>query len=144
MEKNYYASNMQKVLIIAERLLEKGYGKLRIFPYISPSGVYWRCNFFSNEMPNSLGVPVSNWIQEKMEIDKDDKQTIADLSEKFEIEHQDFLNDCKGRDPEFLKWYKEMIDFLEEDELPYALSDYFKATDFWRTSKEREIRVFEK
>jgi hypothetical protein len=40
-------------------------------------------------------------------------------------ENLEFIEDCKGENEEYVKWYGEMVDNLEKGELPYAFADYF-------------------
>jgi hypothetical protein len=46
------------------------------------------------------------------------------LANLFIKENLEFIEDCKGKNEEYVKWYGEMVDNLEKIELPYAFSDY--------------------
>jgi hypothetical protein len=42
------------------------------------------------------------------------------LANLFIKENLEFIEDCKGKNEEYVKWYGEMVDNLEKGELPYA------------------------
>ena len=144
MSKNSYMLNMKKVLLIAEELHKRGYQNLRVFPSISPSGVYWRCDFIEQnpDRKSRAHVSVSNWIHEYDDFkEREIQKSVNELTNDFENEHPDFLQKIKDENPTYVKWYSEMLQELASDELPYAMSDYFKATDVWRTSENKEIKI---
>lgn len=141
MERNYYMKNRQKLLFMVKELHKRGFGKLRIIPYISPSGMYWRCDFIDQKKTNYF--KASNWIcnlelENHNEEIKLSQQELADL---FIEENLDFVEHCKGKNEKYEKWYDEMVEGLLNDELPYAFDDYFSPTDFWKTSEGNEIKT---
>ncbi|MCK3685091.1 ADP-ribosylglycohydrolase family protein [Maribellus sp. YY47] len=136
-EKNYYRINMQKALFVARELHKRGYEKLRVVPCVSPSGMSWRCSFVT-EKDKAI---ISNWISSFLEeeINTEINYSITELTNCFEREHTTFLETCKGTDKKYKEWYKQMLNQLEEEELPYAFGEYFSPTDYWDTSKNRKI-----
>jgi hypothetical protein len=140
-EKNYYMINMQKILFVARDLHKRGYEKLRVVPSVSPSGLSWRCQYIvSNGEKKSI--VVSNWISNFIINENEEiKQSPQELADLFEKENAKFLTKCKGKNNEYVKWYSDMLDTLQEGELPYAFDDYFSSTDFWKTSMENEIKI---
>ena len=51
---NIYMKNRHKLLLMVQELHNRGYGKLRIVPYLSPSGVSWRCSFVDKTTKHEL------------------------------------------------------------------------------------------
>ena len=136
MEKNHYMINLQKVLYLAAILHTKGYEKLHVIPSLSPSGLSWRCNFMTLDIEPII---VSNWIFQQFDINAASEIDVLELVNRFEREHFNFLRTCIGSDSRYVDWYRRMLDGLEEEELPYALSDYFSPCEFWQTSCGKRI-----
>jgi hypothetical protein len=128
--------NMQKVLHMAGILHTRGYEKLHVIPSISPTGLSWRCVFITMD---SEPVIVSSWIQQQMDINNESVLDSIELAKRFERENFNFLRSCIGENKEYIGWYSRMLDTLEEEELPYAFSDYFSACNHWQTSNNRRI-----
>ena len=142
MEPNFYMLNFQKILYVAENLHKKGYQNLRIVPSLSPSGLSWRCSFATIKEGRIVNVYASTWLQEFYEInDKEIELTIEELTNLFIEKEIDFLQNCKGKNEEYVKWFESVIQNLKEDELPYAYADYFSPTSFWKTSLGNEITI---
>jgi hypothetical protein len=141
MDNSFYITNRQKLLFMVKELHKHGFGKLRIIPSLSPSGMSWRCSFIAKTKNNSL--IASSWIYnyEKENSLEEIELTYQELANLFIKQNLDFIEDCKGEDEEYVKWYGEMVDNLAEGELPYAFDDYFSPTDFWKTSKGNEIKT---
>jgi hypothetical protein len=126
---------------MVKELHKRGLGKLRIIPSLSPSGMSWRCRFIAETKENDL--IASTWMgnHEKENSLEEIKLTPQELANLFIKENLEFIEDCKGKNEEYVKWYGEMVDNLEKGELPYAFADYFSPTDFWKTSKGNEIKT---
>jgi NifB/MoaA-like Fe-S oxidoreductase len=141
MDNSFYITNRQKLLFTVKELHKRGFGKLRIIPSLSPSGMSWRCRFIAETKENDL--IASTWMgnHEKENSLEEIKLTPQELANLFIRENLEFIEDCKGENEEYVKWYGEMVDNLEKGELPYAFSDYFSPTDFWKTSKGNEIKT---
>ena len=142
METNFYSSNMQKILFVARELHLRGYENFRVIPGLSATGLAWRCQFVcENDTQNKI--PVSNWIDKQ----NDDvtmieiKLSFKELADKFERENLEFLQHCKGGNRIYTQWYKEALEQLEPNELPYAYCDYFTAHGNWETTKEKLIKL---
>jgi hypothetical protein len=130
--------NMQKLLYIVKELHIKGFEKLRIIPSLSPSGLSWRCSFISDTSERRTIIS-SSWIQSIFKVEEKNEYSIEQMTDLFEKEHFDFLNECKGKNKEYVEWYSDMLQKLKEGELPYAFSDYFGPTDYWETSEGQKI-----
>ncbi len=139
MKKNLYMLNMQKLLHLAGELHRKGYRELQVIPSISPSGVYWRCDFIDAHTQNRLSV--SNWLQEHFDIEEMEVSA-AEIVHRFEADHRDFLLNIQGKDDTYSQWFSEMLQQLEEGELPYAFTDYYYDPDYWQTNTGKKIKTF--
>ena len=140
--KNYYMINMQKILFVARELHKRGYENLHVVPSVAPTGLAWRCSFAAIANGEKQSIIVSNWIYKFVgDENKEIKQSPQELAELLEKENIDFLLKCKGKNREYVEWYNEMLNKLQEGELPYAFDDYFSPTDFWRTSLDNEIKT---
>src|SRR5690606_34495098 len=64
---------------------------------------------------------------------------ISQLAELFIEEHKDFLKQCIGNNKEYIEWLKGILEILDEEELPYAFSDYFGPTVYWLTSLGKKL-----
>ena len=141
MKSNSYIINRQQLLRMVWELHECGFEKLRVIPSMSPSGAHWRCKFIASK--KDISFTASNWICnfEDESIRGKIKQTPKELADLFLKENLDFLEQCKGDNKEYVKWFAEMVENLNEDELPYAFTDYFPPSDFWRTTDGNEIKT---
>lgn len=141
MDNNFYMTNRQKLLFMVKKLHIRGYGKLRIIPSLSPSGMHWRCSFINETKSNSF--IASNWIysQENENSEEEIKLTIEELTELFLKENFEFLEHCKGENKEYENWYGGMLEQLTKDELPYAFADWNMPEGFWQTSKGNSIKT---
>jgi hypothetical protein len=128
--------NMQKVLHMAGILHTRGYEKLHVIPSLSPTGLSWRCVFMTMD---SEPVIVSSWIQQQIDINNESVLDAIELANRFERENFNFLRSFIGENKEYIGWYSRMLDTLEEEELPYALSDYFSPCEYWQTSRDKRI-----
>lgn len=134
---NFYMQNIQLLLKMAVELHKRGFERLTVEPSVSPSGMYWRCSYFNDDQNSIIA---SNWLQEHFQItEKLIGMDIASLANLFEQEHADFLETCRGENQIYVKWFAEMNESLHTEELPYAYSDYFQATEYWLTNEERKI-----
>ncbi len=141
MEDNFYMTNRQKLLFMVQELHKRGFGKLRIVPYIAPSGMYWRCDFI-NEAKTQRTL-ASNWINnhENENSSEEIKLTTQELADLFIKENAEFIGHCKGMNEEYVKWYSEMLLKLKKSELPYAFDDYTLTKGFWETSENNKIET---
>lgn len=141
MDSNFYRTNRQKLLFMVKVLHARGYEKLRVIPSLSPSGLGWRCKFINETKDSEL--IASNWIyKHEDENSKEEiKRTPQELADLFIKENLEFIDHSKGENEQYTKWYSEMLESLKKDELPFAFSDYFGSTSFWKTSLGNEIKT---
>jgi len=134
--------NMQKILFVAGELHKRGYDNLHIVPSLSPTGLAWRCKFVVMSNGGKQSIIVSNWISQFInDENKEIKQSPQELAKLLEKENAEFFVKCKGENREYIEWYSEMLNKLQEGELPYAFADYFSPTDFWKTTLDNEIKT---
>ena len=140
MDNDFYSTNRQKLLFMAKELHKQGYGKLRVIPSLSPSGMYWRCSFFNEEKRELIA---SNWLSEyeNGNSKKEIQQKAQELAALFIKENFDFLKHCRGVNEEYEKWYSGMLEKLTKDELPYAFADWEIPQGIWQTSKGNQIKT---
>jgi hypothetical protein len=139
MGRKFYMSNRQKLLFMAEELHKRGFGKLRVIPSLSPSGLAWRCSFFDEV--NETECIASNWIY-KLEPETEEiilsTQELADL---FIAENPRFISSCLGSDEPYTDWYSSMLAQLIKNELPYGYADWEIEVDTWETSEGKVINT---
>ena len=142
MHSNFYYINMQKLLFMVKELHKRGYGNLRVIPFISPTGLTWRCEFIDQKKQN-IAIAASNWIDSKgnWNLQVEIKLSPQELADLFIMENINFLEKCKGKNDEYEQWYSEMVESLTEKELPYEFddSDHFYGADYWLTTKKKKI-----
>ena len=68
--------------------------------------------------------------------------SITELAGLLEREFFGFLQLCKGKNKKYTMWFSYMLAELNEEELPYAFSDYYNDRDFWQTSQGKKIKSF--
>jgi len=139
--KSHYMVNMQKLLYMAKELHDRGFHDIRVVPSLSPSGLSWRCTFLLNAKSKKIEIIASSWIQKVMDIYKPGRITVKGMADMFIREHAALMEECSEPESQYVAWYAGMLQQLEEGELPYAYSDSFSPSDYWRTSKEKSIRT---
>lgn len=109
MEENFYMTNRQKLLFMVQEIHKRGYEKLRVIPSLSPSGLSWRCLFIVDTKKEEF--IASNWIykHEKEDSSKEISLTAKELADLFIGENIDFINNCKGENEEYTRWYSQML-----------------------------------
>jgi hypothetical protein len=136
-----------RVLAMVGELHKVGYQKLRVMPYMSPSGIHWRCeigpaNFFYRN-PGAILAPKFS-----MTFDDNDqaKATIAryssadenryfgwddakmdnarSLADKFIKRFCVLADSGKGWDYRYAGWYEHLLGLAEAGWLPVVLRDY--------------------
>lgn len=117
-------------------LHKRGYQRLRVMPYWSPSGLHWRCvigpadGFYRNHGAIMLGAMMSETAnftsgQENeyfgwRDAGQDDARSLAD---KF-VERFDRLAERgRGWDYPYAGWYVQLLGVVEAGWLPFVLAD---------------------
>jgi hypothetical protein len=130
----------RRLLHMVRELHAMGYEQLRIAPNVAPSGLFWRLSICaaSNTRPEH-GAAIRDFHQAahyssgglKKYFDWDDaaNDSPRELARKFVERFPDLAEAGKGSDPEYVRWYEEMLRVTEPDGLPYAFADWPAPTD---------------
>jgi hypothetical protein len=137
MNDNYYMKNRKILLLMVEQLHNLGFGNLKIIPYIAPTGMHWRCEFISPQRKHSC--IASRWLGNYEADHPQIKISPKALADLFVADHFDFILHCRGQNTEYCSWYKQMLNQLDADELPYAFDNFTKTEGYWLTSKDKKI-----
>jgi hypothetical protein len=116
----------------------RGYGKLRVVPSLSPTGLAWRCIFVTSEGATFIA---SNCLENFETSDRKIEYTPERLADIFVVENRVFIDKCMGKNEDYVRWYNAMTARLSDGELPFAFADYFSPGDFWKTSKGNMIET---
>ena len=127
----------RKVLLMVAELQLRGYQRLRILPYLAPSGMAWRCAIgpaalFSGdglELDESGGFGMTtvsyasasvpeyfNWTDAEYE-------TPSGLARLFIKRSPQIVASAKGSDWRYVGWYVEMLGLPYLNLFPYAFAD---------------------
>ena len=126
-----------RVLSMVGELHKRGFQRLRVMPYMSPSGAYWRCEigpiecFYRNHgaVLQDLGpTPIARYSSgaenhyfEWRDAEQDDARSLAT---KF-IERFDRLAErARGWDYPYAGWYLHLLGLAEDGWLPFVIADY--------------------
>ncbi len=151
---NHLDSGRRVVLMVRE-LHRLGYGRLRLVPGMSPSGVYWRGevthagNVLSSHgaRARQYGENVASYTtgQDEKIFGWEDAatDTPADLAEKFMERFPEIAGLSFGGDEAYTTWFSEMIEATEPAGLVYAYSDWGDpGSDFlWVIGESRADKV---
>jgi hypothetical protein len=130
-----------------------GFEKLRIIPYLSPSGLYWRCEFVPKKMISKHVGTETRQISINYDLpcytsgsqydffgwEDGDKLTPAQMAERFRTQFPQLLEDCKGQDKEYAKWFFEMIITLSGKELPCFFSNASVSKNYVMTTLRKRF-----
>jgi hypothetical protein len=134
------------VLAVVGELHKRGYQRLRVMPFMSPSGMYWRCSigsvkyFYRNHGaildeeaavgPDSVQERTcvarytsgqSNHYFEWQDAQDDDVRSLAD---KFLMRFHVVADEGKGWDYRYAGWYQRLLGLAEAGWFPVVLRDY--------------------
>jgi hypothetical protein len=136
-----------RVLAVLAELHKRGYQRLRVMPFMSPSGAYWRCwigpvqFFYRNHgaiLCEETAVSPDEEVQERATIARytsgqenqyfgwkdaqsDDVRSLADkFLERFRI----VADGGRGWDYPYAGWYQRLLGLAEAGWLPVVLRDY--------------------
>jgi hypothetical protein len=135
-----------RVLAIVGELHKRGYQRLRVMPFMSPSGVHCRCLigpvtlFYRNHgaILNEMAAGLDDEIQEVATIARytsaqtnqyfgwkdaqaDDVRSLAD---KFVQRFRTVADSSRGWDYHYAGWYQRLLGLAEAGWLPVVLRDY--------------------
>jgi len=136
-QEDYTKGCSYKVLDMVRILHERGHERLRIMPGMSPSGMYWRCSItHAGNIRADHGAKVIDFDVDSVHytsgagelyFDWDDStgDTPEDLADKFLYRFRELAELSMGVDPEYVRWYVEMLEFAREGAFPVAYSDWY-------------------
>ena len=125
----------RRLLYMVSELHDMGYQQLRIAPAVAPSGLFWRLSICAaaNTRPDhgaemkdfdggahyssGAGDEYFGWLDTV-----DD--SAAELAEKFVERFPELATEGRGDDPDYVRWYKEMLERTEPDGLLYVSADW--------------------
>ena len=129
------AQNCRRLLHMVRELHTMGYEQLRIAPGVAPSGLFWRLSICaaSNTLPEH-GAEMRDFHEgahyssggEDRYFDWNDAadDSPSELAQKFVERFPELAEAGKGDDPDYVRWYEEMLRITEPDGLPYAYADW--------------------
>ena len=135
-----------RVLMLVGELHKRGYQRLRVMPFMAPSGAYWRCligpvNFFYRNhgaiLHEEAGTVLDDEVQERATIarytsgqanqyfgwndaQKDDARSLTD---KFIKRFRIVADSGQGWDYRYAGWYQRLLGLAEAGWLPVVLRD---------------------
>lgn len=127
----------RKVLLMVAELHLRGYQRLRILPYMAPSGMSWRCaigpaTLFSHDgltldESGKFGVTTVSYTSASVTeyflwTDAKD-ETPSGLARLFIKRFPEIVAAAKGSDWTYAGWYVEMLGLTYPNHLPYAFAD---------------------
>lgn len=142
---NEQAEICRRLLYMVAELHRMGYEQMRIAPGVAPSGLFWRLSVTaaSNTEPEH-GARMRDWDRganyssgagaEYFDWTDASDDSPAELAEKFVERFPEIAAEAKGRDPEYVRWYREMLAATEPDGLMYAYADW--------PSREDQLGIF--
>ena len=129
------AAICRRLLHMVTELHRMGYEQARIAPGVAPSGLFWRLSVTaaSNTEPDNgalmrdfsrganyssgAGAEYFGWTDASAD-------SPVELAKKFVERFPDIAAEARGRDPEYVRWYQEMVAATEPDGLVYAYADW--------------------
>jgi hypothetical protein len=140
-----------RVLAVVAELHKRGYQRLRVMPFMSPSGAYWRCwigpvKFFYRNHGAILGEETAAGPEEEAQeratiarytsgqenqyfgwedTQRDDVRSLAD---KFLARFRLVADRGQGWDYPYAGWYQRLLGLAEAGWLPVVLQDYCKVS----------------
>ena len=117
-----------------------GYEQLRIAPAVAPSGLFWRLSIgpASNTLPEH-GAELRDFhhaahyssgaLDEYFDWKDAGNDTPAELAEKFVERFPELAAEGKGPDPDYVRWYQDMLQATEPDGLVSAYADWDQPED---------------
>ena len=126
-----------KILEVVDVLHKRGYELIRIFPYMAPSGCYWRCTISTKDHFDKqyglrpLDAPDDEMIYystgamyEYLEGINGKRATVEEIADEVLKRYPKIAEKGKGSDSDYMTWYEKLISLMREGKLPVAMTDY--------------------
>lgn len=131
-----------KVLFRAVANLHKqGYEQLRVFPSMSPSGMYYRLTLAPKKYFSRDGLVV-NKVHDGLILYYSDSQgrkyfgwdipenlSSEQVAEEIIKRNPDLIADSNKEDKEYVLWFQNVMEKVEQNIFPIAMDDYFLASE---------------
>jgi len=126
----------RRVLLMLRELHQMGYERLRAAPGMSPSGCHWRCAITpvtnirqeNGARMRSFQTNVAHYTSangsEYYGWDDAANDTARQLADKFVERFSDIAELGKGSDPEYVRWYAEVLEATGPTGFIYAYADW--------------------
>lgn len=106
-----------KLLQMVQQLHRRGHELIRITPYLSPSGLHWRCDVDGKPWTSAAeaefyGVPRAG------------DRTPEELADLYAERFPDVVALGTGKDPEYARWLDEVVELAERGFLPVFFADH--------------------
>ena len=120
-----------RVLKMMLELHQRGYESLYLFSGMSPSGMYWRFEIGiadNGEWPVNYTITSGSCDRDSLGADwAKNYQTTEDLTESFVDYFSTSLKDASASNPEYVAWFRSVVETLGEDELLVFYEDLDEA-----------------
>ncbi len=98
------------LLELVETLHEKGFQRIRIMPYMAPSGLYWRLQIYARGTDDT-----AKWSTADGEVPTAD-ELLAD--------HPGLAEHGRGEDPAYAAWVRRVLELARQGWVAYFFADY--------------------
>ncbi|MCH5222935.1 MAG: HIRAN domain-containing protein [Muribaculaceae bacterium] len=112
-----------EAMMLLQELHQQGYQKLRWYSYMAPNGLFLRCHITTedNLQYNEDCVGIKN-IKEDTWADSfgipSTGNDVKSLVEEFKEELKCFIDKGKGEDPEYARWFDDLVEKAKEGKFP--------------------------
>lgn len=112
-----------EAMMLLQELHQQGYQKLRWYSYVAPNGLFLRCHITTedNLQYNEDCVGIKN-IKEDTWADSfgipSTGNDVKSLVEEFKEELKCFIDKGKGEDPEYARWFDDLVEKAKEGKFP--------------------------
>lgn len=131
----YHLGAKDVVLLVGE-LHKRGYERLRFFGYMSPSGVAYRVHILRKEDVDWTGYfkyysestpKYMTWYDSVGS--KCCGKSPKELADTFAVCYPELLQACKGKDPEYVFWFRKVVWLAHHDAFPCGCNDHMNCRE---------------
>ena len=131
-----------KFLEVVGELHKQGYELIRIFPYFSPSGCYWRCIVSTKDCFDTKYGLRPKTVSEKEALHYSsvsmykyfnlinyEKKSIKKFAKRLLKKYPLLKKKGKGQDTKYVKWYEKLLNIAKQGNIPSCMDDYYSCFD---------------
>lgn len=132
-----------KLLEVVGELHKQGYELIRIFPYFSPSGCYWRCVVSTKDCSDTkYGLKPNNSSEKKealfyssgsmykyFDLLDYEKKSLKQIAKRLLMKYPLLKKKGKGQDTKYKIWYEKLLTLAKQGNIPSCMDDYFNCFD---------------